>query len=75
MPVPLSWGADKDGNPTCNPEDIIHDGGLLPLGGSEESSGYKGYGLMFMAEILCGILSGSGTCASISTQIQNAFYK
>lgn len=37
----------------------MHGGGLLPLGGDEESSGYKGYGLMFMVEILCGILAGS----------------
>ena len=28
-------------------------------GGSEESGGYKGYGLTFMVEILCGILAGS----------------
>lgn len=32
--------------------------GLLALGGPEESSGYKGYGLAMMVEILCGILSG-----------------
>ena len=34
-------------------------GGLLPLGGEEQSSGYKGFGLMFMVEVLCGILAGS----------------
>lgn len=38
---------------------MLEGGGLLPLGGSEEQGGYKGYGLMFMVEILCGILSGS----------------
>ncbi len=38
IPVPLSWGADKDGNATAKPEDIITGGGLLPLGGIEESS-------------------------------------
>ena len=32
---------------------------LAPLGGSEITSGYKGYGLGAMIEILCGILSGS----------------
>jgi LDH2 family malate/lactate/ureidoglycolate dehydrogenase len=37
----------------------MNGGGLLPLGGSEEQGGYKGYGLAFMIEILCGILSGS----------------
>ena len=38
---------------------MLAEGGLLPLGGEEEQSGYKGYGLMLMVEILCGILSGS----------------
>ena len=43
------------------------EGGLFPLGGDEESSGYKGYGLMFMVEILCGILSGSRFGPNIRT--------
>ena len=33
-------------------------GGLLPLGGVEETGGYKGYGLAAMVEVLCGNLSG-----------------
>jgi LDH2 family malate/lactate/ureidoglycolate dehydrogenase len=37
----------------------MHGGGLLPLGGEELTGGYKGYGLMFMVEILCGVLAGS----------------
>ena len=31
----------------------------MPLGGGEETSGYKGYGLALLVEIFCGILSGS----------------
>jgi LDH2 family malate/lactate/ureidoglycolate dehydrogenase len=41
LAIPLSWAADKNGMPTSNPKEAMHDGGLLPLGGSEESSGYK----------------------------------
>ncbi|KAJ8321748.1 hypothetical protein KUTeg_000219, partial [Tegillarca granosa] len=33
--------------------------GLLPLGGTEQSGGYKGYGLSMMVEIFCSILSGA----------------
>lgn len=33
-------------------------GRLLPLGGSEETSGYKGYGLSAMVEVFCSGLSG-----------------
>jgi LDH2 family malate/lactate/ureidoglycolate dehydrogenase len=59
LPIPPSWGANKDGIATRKPEEVLKEGGLLPLGGDEESSGYKGYGLMFMVDILCGVLSGS----------------
>jgi len=31
----------------------------MPLGGEEVNSGYKGYGLAMMAELFCGLLSGS----------------
>lgn len=45
---------------TTDPKKVLESGGgLLPLGGSEEQGGYKGYGLTFMVDILCGILSGS----------------
>lgn len=69
--VPLGWIIDKDGRPTTNPADLrpslaempipqgrVERGSLLPLGGS--LSGYKGYGLSLIIEILGGILAGSG---------------
>ena len=31
----------------------------MPLGGEEVNSGYKGYGLAMMADLFCGLLSGS----------------
>ena len=37
---------------------MLKEGGLLFLGGSEESGGYKGYGLSMMVEVLGGILGG-----------------
>ncbi|CAD0203034.1 unnamed protein product [Chrysodeixis includens] len=37
----------------------VQAGLLLPLGGEEKNSGYKGYALAAMVEILCGALSGS----------------
>ncbi|XP_070210571.1 uncharacterized oxidoreductase YjmC-like isoform X2 [Littorina saxatilis] len=57
--IPLGWGVDSDGKPTTDPDKVLVDGGLMPLGGLEETSGYKGYGLGMMVEIFCGILSGS----------------
>lgn len=54
--IPVGWGVDKDGQPTTDPKVVT---GLSPLGGAENTSGYKGYGLSMMVEIFCGILSGS----------------
>lgn len=58
--VPRGWGVDENGKPSRDPDTILSDkGGLFPLGGTEETSGYKGYGLSLMVEIFCGVLSGS----------------
>merc|ERR1711936_767692 len=57
----MGWALDKEGKPTRSPEAALPSGGGcgLPLGGPEETSGYKGYGLGLMVEIFCGIMSGS----------------
>lgn len=59
IPIPNSWGVDAHGKMTNNPTDVLNGGGQMPLGGAEETSGYKGSGLGFLVEIFCGILSGS----------------
>ena len=53
-----SWAIDRDGLPAITPEEAIQ-GALLPLGGCEETGGYKGYGLTLLVDILTGVLSGS----------------
>ncbi|XP_039253952.2 putative oxidoreductase YjmC isoform X2 [Styela clava] len=58
IPIPNGWGADPNGRETNEPSEVLNGGGLLPLGGAEESGGYKGYGLAMMVEMLCGILGG-----------------
>ena len=47
--APEGAGADSDGNPTTDPNEITM---LLPVGS------YKGYGLSLMVEILCSMLTG-----------------
>jgi len=42
-------------------------GGLLPLGGPEETAGYKGYGLSLLVDILSGILSGAAYGPQVGT--------
>ena len=59
--VPPGWILDPDGNPTTDPNQLYGDppGTILPMGGDQA---YKGFGLSFMIEMLCGTLSG-GQCA------------
>ena len=47
--APIGVGADRDGNETIDPFQIVN---LLPVGG------YKGYGLSLMVETLCAMLTG-----------------
>jgi len=59
LDIPLGWAADEQGKETTDPQKVLENGGLLPLAGAEITSGYKGYGLAAMVEILCGISAGS----------------
>lgn len=38
---------------------------LMPVGGTEINSGYKGYGLGMLVEIFCGILSGNPVVTNV----------
>jgi hydroxycarboxylate dehydrogenase B len=60
-PVPPGWILDPEGRPTTDPDQLYGDppGTILPMGGDQA---YKGFGLAFMIEMLCGGLSG-GLCA------------
>ncbi|KAK2577236.1 hypothetical protein KPH14_003382 [Odynerus spinipes] len=57
--TPEGWALDRDGKPTTSAKDAYDATLLMPLGGEEQHSGYKGYGLATMVEVLCGILAGS----------------
>lgn len=59
--VPLGWILDPEGNPSTDPNVLYGNppGTILPMGGDQA---YKGFGLAFMIEMLCGGLSG-GPCA------------
>jgi L-2-hydroxycarboxylate dehydrogenase (NAD+) len=57
--IPLGWGVDSAGDMTDDPGKILRGGGaLLPLGGTDIMSGFKGYGLGLLVDILCATLSG-----------------
>ena len=52
-PIDAGLTIDADGRPTTDPHQAH---ALLPLGG--ETYGYKGYGLAFTIDLLCGALNG-----------------
>lgn len=63
--LPLGWAVDTSGRGTVDAGALLEDmlfqrgGGLLPLGGEgERFSGYKGYGLAVMVDILTALTSG-----------------
>lgn len=58
LPCPEGWAQDPDGHPTTDADLAFKTGCLMPLGGSEITSGYKGYGLGALVEVLCGISAG-----------------
>jgi L-2-hydroxycarboxylate dehydrogenase (NAD+) len=71
-PIPLGWATDERGVPTADAGRVLDNfrtragGGLLPLGGAgEEFSGYKGYGMGLMVEILSAVLSGAAFLTSV----------
>lgn len=65
-PLPSGWAQDPNGNPTTDANVGFETGCLMPLGGSELTSGYKGYGLGAMVELFCGVSAG----ANFSTKVR-----
>ncbi len=70
--LPLGWATDERGVPTADAGRVLDNfvqragGGLLPLGGAgEEFSGYKGYGMGLMVEILSAVLPGAAFLTSV----------
>jgi L-2-hydroxycarboxylate dehydrogenase (NAD+) len=71
-PLPLGWATDEHGIPTSDSSRVLDNflkragGGLLPLGGAgEEFSGYKGYGMGLLVEILSAVLPGAAFLTSV----------
>jgi LDH2 family malate/lactate/ureidoglycolate dehydrogenase len=56
--IPETWAVKADGSPTTDPSDAIA-GMLLP------SAGPKGFGLSFLIDLLCGLLSGGASGAAV----------
>ena len=52
------WAMDMDGEDAIEPESVMRNGALRPLGGDRSHGGHKGYCLSAMVDILSAVLSG-----------------
>jgi len=57
LPLLPGWAIDQEGNETLDAT-AGRAGALLPLGGTAETGGYKGYGLGVLVDLLTGVLAG-----------------
>jgi LDH2 family malate/lactate/ureidoglycolate dehydrogenase len=66
LPIPVGWVNDENGDPLTDPTQygLGSRYALTPLGGTEEGSSFKGYGLSSMVEILSVGLSGASLVTS-----------
>ncbi len=62
--IPKEWATDKYGEPTDDPVAAL-EGLLLPVGG------YKGYGMIVVGEILCGVMTGANFGPAINVTLDN----
>ena len=56
--IPPTWAVTAQGEPTTNPSEAI-EGMLLPSGGA------KGFGLSFLIDLMCGLLSQGATGSQV----------
>lgn len=63
--IPAGWAQDPHGQVTTDADIAINAQCLMPLGGTETTSGYKGFGLSAMVELFCGISAGSDIATNI----------
>lgn len=57
--VPEGWAVDPQGRPLTEPDSILADARVTPLGATPEHGVHKGYGLATMVEILSSPLPGA----------------
>ena len=56
---PQGWAIDRAGRAATQPQQMIDGGALLPLGGSREQGGHKGFCLAALVDIMSSVLSGA----------------
>lgn len=58
-PIPEGWAIDSNGQVATRPQQMIDGGALVPLGGTREKGGHKGFCLAALVDIVSCVLSGA----------------
>ena len=72
--IPAGWALNEQAEATLDPRMAQKARRLLPLGGSREGGSHKGYGLAFLVEILCGVLTGTMTALNADQDPRGHFF-
>ena len=74
--MPEGWAVNAEGKVTTSASEVLQNmlsragGGILTLGGEGELfSGYKGYGMAVLVDILCGVLSGGAYANIVNSKV------
>ena len=59
QPIPEGWAIDNQGHAATRPQQMIDGGALVPLGGTRDKGGHKGFCLAAVVDILSCVLSGA----------------
>lgn len=70
--IPVGWAIDAGGEPVTDGRVAASHRLLMPLGGSREMGGHKGYGLAAATEILSRILAGSRSAPEAPHRLKRA---
>ena len=58
-PIPEGWAIDSNGHVATRPQQMIDGGALVPLGGTRDKGGHKGFCLAALVDIMSCVLSGA----------------
>lgn len=67
--APLGLVQDAKGNPTDDPDTLLHGGAILPLGGDIIHGGHKGYCMTALVDIFSSVFSGANFGPFVPPQV------
>ena len=69
LKAPLGLVQDAKGNPTDDPDTLLHGGAILPLGGDTIHGGHKGYCMTALVDIFSSVFSGANFGPFVPPQV------